>query len=293
MRTTNMESRFALLQRLCQCYIILFFSNIVLVSGCSNETDPVITPDVSDEQTTDSPVVIVIPEEHPELVAKFQELQDLFPPPILDEGFKTLQEMRASEPYLKFLRTAYPNVLHQDLNTFFNNHLPSVERAGMYTGVLKKHFEKATQRDIRAVHHFHHAFQSARISVYHGKGIDEAFDEVLTPLVFNGRSGEWAKQLPIDDEIGEDAFDAFTMDLEHLSRDIEFANIKKINQFLQRYDRKGKPGDAFIWLMLTDPALMGQILQDFTDTEIFRKWLRGGFKEPEIIFSEPEIIVLL
>ena len=287
-----MENRFALLQRLCQCYIILFFSNIVLVSGCSNETDPVITPDVSDEQTTDSPVVIVIPEEHPEFAAKFQELQDLFPPPILDEGFKTLHEMSASKPYLKFLRTAYPNVLHQDLNTFFNNSLPSEERAEMYTDVLKKHFGKATQRDIRAVHHLHHAFQSTRISVYRGKGIDEAINEVLKPIVLNGRSGEWAKNFPMADEIDEDAFDAFIVDLEHLSRDIEFANVKKINQFLQRYDRKGKPGDGFIWLMLTDPVLMGQILQDFIDTETFSKWLRGGFKEPEIIFFEPEIIFL-
>ena len=287
-----MESRFALLQRLCQCSIVLFFSNMILLSGCSNETDPMITPDVSDEQTTDSSVVIVISEEHPELAAKFQELQDLFVPPILDEGFKTLHEMSASEAYLKFLRTAYPNVLHQNLNTFFNNSLPSEERAEMYTDVLKKHFGKATQRDIRAVHHFHRAFQSTRISVYHGKGIDEAINEVLDPIVLNGRSGEWAKNLPIEDEIDEDAFDAFIVDLEHLSRDIEFAKIKKINQSLQRYDRKGKPGDGFIWLMLTDPALMGQILQDFTDTEIFRKWLRGGFKEPEIIFSEPEIIFL-
>ena len=287
-----MENRFALLPRLCQCYIILFFSNIVLVSGCSNETDPVITPDVSDEQTTDSPVVIVTPEEHPELAAKFQELQDLFPPPILDEGFKTLHEMSASKPYLKFLRTAYPNVLHQDLNTFFKNSLPSEEKAEMYMDVLKKYFGKATQRDIRAVHHLHHAFQSTRISVYHGKGIDEAINEVLKPIVLNGRSGEWAKNFPIADEIDEDAFDAFIVDLEHLSRDIEFANVKKINQFLQRYDRKGKPGDGFIWLMLTDPVLMGQILQDFIDTETFRKWLRGGFKEPEIIFFEPEIIFL-
>lgn len=287
-----MESRFALLHRLCQCYIILFVSNIVLVSGCSNETDPMITPDAPDEQTADSLVVIVIPEEHPELAAKFQELQDLFPSPILDEGFKTLHEMSASKAYLKFLRTAYPNVLHQDLNTFFNNSLPSEERAEMYTDVLKKHFGKATQRDIRAVHHLHHAFQSTRISVFHGKGIDEAINEVLKPIVLNGRSGEWAKNFPIEDEIDEDAFDAFILDLEHLSRDIEFANIKKINQFLQRYDRKDKPGDGFIWLILTDPALMGQILQDFTDTEIFRKWLRGGFKEPEIIFFEPEIIFL-
>lgn len=284
-----MESRFALLQRLCQCYIILFFSNMIFLSGCSNETDPMITPDVSDEQTTDSPIVIVISEEHPELAAKFQELQDLFAPPILDVGFKTLQEMSASEPYLKFLRTAYPNVLHQDLNTFFNNHLPSEESTEIYTDVLKKHFRKATQRDIRAVHHLHHAFQSTRISVYHGTGIDEAMDEVLKPIVLNGRSGEWIKHFPID-EIGEDAFDAFIVDLEQLSRDIEFANIEKINQSLQRYDRKGKPGDGFIWLMLTDPALMGQILQDFTNTEIFRKWFRGGFKEPEIIFFEPEII---
>ena len=285
-----MENRFALLQRLCQCYIILFFSNMILLSGCSNETDSAITPDVSDEQTTDLPGVI-ISEESPEFETKFQELQDLFAPPILDIGFKTLHEMSASGLYLKFLRTAYPDVPHQDLNTFFKNYLPSAERAEMYTDVLKKHFGKATQGDIRAVHHFHHAFQSTRISVYHGTGIDEAMDEILRPTIRNGRSGEWMKRFPID-EIGEDAFDAFIVDLEQLSRDLEFANIEKINESVQRYDRKGNPGDGLIWLMLTDPALMGQILQDFTDTEIFRKWLRGGFKEPEIIFFEPEIIFL-
>ena len=267
-----MESRSALLQLFCQCYVILFFSSIALVSGCSNETDPVITPDVSDGQTTDSSVVIVISEE--ELAAKFQELQNLFPPPILDEGFKTLHEISESDPYLKFLRTAYPNVPHQNLNTFFNNSHPNAERTKMYTRVLTKHFGKATPRDIRAAHHLHRAYQSTRILVYHGTSPPAAIDEIFLPTLRDGPGWKWVEELFPKDE---DAFEAFDMEFQQLSRDIESANIDKINQSLQEHQRKGNPDAAFIWLLLTDPVLIGQILQDFTDSEIFHKWLKGEF----------------
>jgi len=267
-----MESQFALLQRLYQCYIILFFFNIVLVSGCSNETDPVITPDISDEQTTDSPVVIVVSEE--ERAAKFQELQDLFPPPILDEGFKTLHEISGSAPYLKFLSTAYSNVPHQSLNTFFKNSRPNTERTKMYTRVLIKHFDKATPRDIRAVHHLHRVYQSARILVYHGTNPRAAIDGIFLPTLRDGPGWEWVEELFPKNE---KAFEAFDLEFQQLSRDIEFANIDKINQSLQEHHRNGNSDAAFIWLLLTDPVLMGQILQDFTDTEIFRKWLKGEF----------------
>ncbi len=267
-----MESQFALLQRLYQCYIILFFFTIVLVSGCSNETDEVITPDVSDEQTTDSPVVIGIYEE--ELAAKFQELQDLFPPPILDEGFKTLHEISGSDPYLKFLSTAYPNVPHQSLNTFFKNSHPNTVRTKMYTRVLTKHFGKATQRDIRAVHHLHRAYQSTRILVYHGTSPPAAIDEIFLPTLRDSPTWQWIAELFPEDEEG---FEAFDVEFQQLSLDIEFAKIYKIDQALQDHQRNGNSDAAFIWLLLTDPVLMGQILQDFTHTEIFHKWLEGEF----------------
>ena len=31
------------------------------------------------------------------------------------------------------------------------------------------------------------------------------------------------------------------------------------------------------WLLLTDPVLMGHILEDFIDTEIFHEWLQAEF----------------
>lgn len=269
-----MEVRFALLQGLCQCYIILFFSNIVLISGCSNETEPMIIPDVSDEQTTDSAVVIIISEESPELAAKFQELQDMFAPPFLDEGFKTLHEMSESESYLKFLSTAHPNVPHQNLNTFFKNSHPNAERTKVYKRVVEKHFGKATLQDIRAVHHLHRAYQSTRILVYHGTNPRAAIDEMFVPILRDGPGWKWVEKLFPKDE---DAFEAFDIEFQQLSRDIESANIDKINQSVQEHDRKGNPDAAFIWFLLTDPVLMGQILQDFTDTDIFHKWLKGEF----------------
>ena len=266
-----MENRLALLQRLCHCYIIFFFANIVLVSGCSNETDPLITPAVADEQTTDSSVLIV---SEGELTDEFQELQKLFPSPILDEGFKTLHEISESDVYLKFLRNAYPNVPHENLNTFFKNSLPDRVRTQLYTGVLKKHFGRATEKDIRAVHDLHRAFQSTRIFVYHGTSPEVALDERLLPILQDGRAWKWIEAIFPKDE---DAFNAFDIEFQQLSRYIEFENLNKINRSLQDHDRKGNRDAAFLWLLLTDPVLMGHILQDFTDTEIFHEWLKGEF----------------
>ena len=43
----------------------------------------------------------------------------------------------------------------------------------------------------------------------------------------------------------------------------------------------GKHGehDALIWLALKDPVLIGYILKDFTDAEVFRRWIAGEFHQ--------------
>ena len=37
--------------------------------------------------------------------------------------------------------------------------------------------------------------------------------------------------------------------------------------------------DALIWIALKDPVLIGYILKDFTDVQVFQRWMTGEFHQ--------------
>ena len=201
-----------------------------------------------------------------------------FQSPILDEQFETLYRISTSPTYLDFLRNVPPDIPHQDFETFVKNSPPD---AKVYTSVLKKHFGRATEEDIIVVHRLHQVFQRARIAIYHGADQLTVEEKILVPAILEEPIFEWALKRVRDDE---ENFMVFDEDFQRLSRDIEFANIRKINKALKEHRKEQRPDDGFIWLMLREPVLMGEVLESFTDTEIFLKWLKGEFQKPEIRF---------
>ena len=260
---------------LCLCHILLFL-------GCSDEPDQTLEPnEVMAEKAID---------EDPEVTRRglseqaFRALQQQFESPILDEGFETLHRISSSSTYLDFLRDIYPEVPHQDFKTFvaasIEKHPPNAE---LYSIILKKHFGRAREEDLIITHRMHQAFQRARILIYHGADQDTAEEEILLPALRGDPIFEWLikrfKRLRNDDIL-----DAFGKNFEQLSQDVEFLNIERINKALKDRRTEQRPDDGFIWLMLREPVMMGEILESFTDTEIFLKWLKGEFKEPEIRF---------
>ena len=249
------------------CSVSLFFS-------CSGEPDATLAPEDAVEVTaTDTEVT------GGELYEQtFKALQQAYQSPILDDRFETLHRMRSDPTYFAFLRSAYPDVLHQDFKTFVRNSPPDAE---VYEVVLHKHFGKPTRTDIVVAHRLHQNFQKGRILVYHGTDQNAVIDEILVPAFKKAPIFEWVTKRLQDDE---EAFMAFDADFQRLSRDIEFGNIIKINKILSEQRGEQRPDEGFIWLMLTEPVLMGEILESFTDTEIFLKWLKGEFKEQEIRF---------
>ena len=180
--------------------------------------------------------------------------------------------------YLNFLRNVHPDVPHQDFETFVKNSPPN---AKVYTAVLKKHFGRAREEDIIVAHRLHQVFQKARIAIYHGADQLTVEEKILVPAVLEEPIFGWAVKRVRDDEEG---FLAFDEDFQRLSRDIEFANIRKINKALKEQRKEQRPDDGFIWLMLREPVLMGEVFESFTDTEIFLRWLKGEFQKPEIRF---------
>ena len=208
----------------------------------------------------------------------FKTLQQQFRSPILDEQFETLYRISTSATYLNFLRNVHSDVPHQDFETFVKNSPPN---AKVYTAVLKKHFGRAREEDIIVVHRLHQVFQKARIAIYHGADQLTVEENILLPAILEEPIFGWAVKRVRDNEEG---FLAFDEDFQRLSRDIEFANIRKINKALKEQRKEQRPDDGFIWLMLREPVLMGEVFESFTDTEIFLKWLKGEFQKPEIRF---------
>ena len=224
-----MKTTSTLLKTIYNLCVVLGVCHISLFFGCSGEPDVTLEPkDPVEETATDAEVT------GGELYAQtFKTLQQAYPSPILDDQFETLHRMSWDPTYFAFLRSAYPDVLHQDLKTFVKNSPPDAE---VYEVVLHKHFGKPTRTDIVVAHRMHQEFQKGRILVYHGTDQDAVIDEVLVPAFKKAPIFEWATKHFQDDEEGFEAFDA---DFQRLSRDIEFGNIIKINKILRINVRNG------------------------------------------------------
>ena len=265
-----MKKKFTLVKAIYNLFVVLGICHILLFFSCSGETDVTLEPEDAAEETA------VTGEDLYEQT--FKVLHQAYPSPVLDDRFETLHQMRSDPTYFAFLRGVYPDVLHQDLKTFVKNSPPNAE---VYEVVLHKHFGKPTRTDIVVAHHLHRNFQKGRILVYQGADQDTVIDEVLIPAFKEAPVFEWFVKHAKDDEEG---FEAFDKDFQRLSRDIEFGNIIQINKILMDQGNERQRDDGFIWLMLREPVLMGEVLDSFTDTEIFLKWLKWEFKEPEIRF---------
>ena len=264
------------LKGLYRFFIVLGICYVFLLLGCSDEPDLTLEPkEVTEEKTTGGDAEVTRKELYEQA---FTALQQQFQSPILDEQFETLYRISTSPTYLDFLRNVPPDIPHQDFETFVKNSPPD---AKVYTSVLKKHFGRATEEDIIVVHRLHQVFQRARIAIYHGADQLTVEEKILVPAILEEPIFEWALKRVRDDE---ENFMVFDEDFQRLSRDIEFANIRKINKALKEQRKEQRPDDGFIWLMLREPVLMGEVLESFTDTEMFLRWLKGEFQKPEIRF---------
>lgn len=262
------QGLYTLLGILCLCPIAGFFS-------CTDTTDsqpvrPEATPVVEQEaaDTTD----FTTPKELYE--GTLRKLQQLFPPPVLDENFWTLRKAQGSEPYLRFLKNAYPNL--GPFQTFREFLAQSSLPSEVYKPVLKKHWGPPDETDIFVADKLVQAFQKARVQVYHGIDEVSAYQQVIRPTVEKDPVFEWVLRRVRD----EDAYAAFDAELQQLSRDLENEHIANIQRYLQDFGRD----EGLLRLLLREPIVMGQVTYNFTDTEVFLNWLKGEFKEQVINF---------
>lgn len=234
--------------------------------GCSEDTD---NDTVEDTDTSSVETLIAEP-----IVTKptpedtFAQLKTLFPKPIFDEEFTTLSEVTASKTYLDFLAQEYQTEKpFKTLAEYLNVAEPDPER---YKPFLKEFIGKSNEEDIAIVHQMTLQYRCANAILYHLiqngdiKAILAVLEKKLSILDEAPVKAWLDRHIPQRDFF--DAFEKFVMETEK-------ADALLIQE---QFEKHGKNA-GILWIALRNPTLAAEILNNFTNTDVFLKWTDGDF----------------
>ena len=215
------------------------------------------------------------PMQRPATIAETMAVLRLeFPGNVLDEDFTKIQEIIESETYVDFLKRTYPQENQfQTFDAFWE--LASVDEEG-YMEFLNTYFKpphvEPTAADVSVLHYM--ALQERHINVrlYHREDIawDTRFEMMSNDPVYS-----WMEQRFFLIDGGPDVilwikvlvqFSGWTEKQQEEDR----ASVQAL--FLEHGVQKG-----LLRVALEEPVRLGYILKDFTDTQIFKRWVDGEF----------------
>ena len=246
------------------CYLLLS------VLGCHDPLDDQVplaeglgdtSPIVLD---TPPPVSAARPPTFEDTLAKLQVAY----PTVLDAEFKTLRKVVNSKTYLAFVR--HEHSLGEQIQTFddvlVSLRLPETR----YMPFLEEHFEKPGELDLVGIHCWtiHARHLSARLCNAAPEDIFPLFAAFSGAIENDKQIADWLNfRFPNqqDPKVGEflgKSIGLFTVEIENEDR-------VKINEYWNTYGKN----EGFLRLALTDPFIIGYVLNDFTESEIFLLWV--------------------
>ena len=158
--------------------IIILLAIVSQLLGCSEDTDN----DKIDEMDTSS-VETLITEPvatKPTPEDTFAKLKTLFPKPIFDEEFATLNEVTSSKIYLDFLAQEYQTEKpFKTLVEYLNVAQPDPER---YESFLKEFIGNANEEDISIIHQMTLRYRCANAILYQMVHDGNAIQAILAVL---------------------------------------------------------------------------------------------------------------
>ncbi len=248
--------------------VFMLFVIAFQLLGCSEDPD---TDTTSVEKLIAEPIP---PKPTPE--DTFAKLKVLFPKPIFDGDFTIMGKVTASKTYVDFLtqeyRTAKP---FKTLADYLDVAKPDPER---YKPFLKESIGKSNEEDIAIVHQLTLEYRCANVMLY--QMIHDGNDENVLKAIL----AVLEKKLSVLDEApikawmeihipNKEQVTEFFPALEHFVTETE----KRDALFIQeQFEQHGKD-DGLLWLAVHNPALTAEILNNFTNTDVFLRWTEGVF----------------
>ena len=248
--------------------VFILFAIVFQLLGCSEDPD---TDTMSVEKLIAEPIPL-----KPTPEDTFAKLKMLFPKPIFDGDFTVMGKVIASKTYLDFLTQEYRTEKpFRTLADYLNVAKPDPER---YKPFLKESIGKSNEEDIAIVHQLTLEYRCANVMLYqmiHDGNEENVIKAILAVL---------EKKLSVLDEApvkawmeihlpNQDQAKKFFAALEHFVTETE----KKDALFIQeQFEQYGKD-DGLLWLAVHNPALTAEILNNFTNTNVFLGWTEGIF----------------
>ena len=141
---------------------------------------------------------------------------------------------------------------------------------------MEKHLEKPAEEDIANVHLFAVHDRHIMTREYHGED-PERFQDKWWTLVRGPGMDIALRHFVGDDWNAVDGLGLvlFLAEITLYVKETERTDATRVGELLGEHGEH----DTLIWIALKDPVLIGYILKDFTDPQVFLKWMRGEFHQ--------------
>ena len=210
----------------------------------------------------------------PTLAETMAQLRKEFPGNVLDEDFTRIQEIIESETYLQFLKRTYQEYQFQTFDEFWE--LASVDEE-KYLAFLNTYFKpphaEPTAEDVDVLHYMTLLERSLNVHLYHG---EDQVQESRLEMMMNEPVHSWMEQRFVSDN-GVNVLLLISLLVHHTVwvKDLQEKDREKIHAFfLEHGTQKG-----FLRVALLEPVCLGHLLKDFTDVQVFKRWVDGEFSK--------------
>ena len=212
----------------------------------------------------------------PTLAETMAQLRKEFPGNVLDEDFTRIQEIIESETYLAFLKRSYPQEKQfQNFDEFWE--LVSVDKEG-YLALLNTYFKPPlaapTAEDVDVLHYMTLQERHLNVRLYHGK---DKVQEGRFEMMMNEPVHSWIKQRFTNANGRLDVLLWIRLFVHHVVwvKELQEKDRGKIEAFFDEHRiQKG-----FLQFALEEPVRLGYLLKDFTDVQVFKRWVDGEFSK--------------
>ena len=211
----------------------------------------------------------------PTIAETMAALRQEFPGNVLDDDFTRIQDIVNSETYLAFLKRTYPQENQfQTFDEFWE--LASVDEEG-YMEFLNTYFKpphaEPTAADVSVLHAITLVDRHVNVRLYHGE--DKKWD-MFFKMMSTDPVNSWLGQRFLTDNKEDillmvDVFVGHAIWIDYLQEEDQ-ESVQAF--FLEHGTQKG-----FLRFALEAPVRLGYILKDFTDVEVFKRWVDGGFSK--------------
>ena len=248
------------------------FLGISLFFACQSSPDPsTLKPEKEDIDTEDSIEPIARP---PTIEETFEQLKRENLDNILDDDFRTLRRLVNSKTYLDFLRRNHPlEDRYQTYDAFWEM---ASSHPSRYMLFLEQQLEKPDEEDAANAHLFAVHYRHVLTRGYHGEDPDTFQDKFAKLIDGPGLNIGFKHFVAAKRNVVNGLeFGFFLLELTFYVGKTEQTDAAFAQELLNKHGEQ----DALIWIALEDPVLIGYILKDFTDVQVFQRWMAGEFHQ--------------